>query len=262
MQLSLKNTFKTYAFMMSFALMLNAEQGENRENFEEERVKITRPLTLLEELEIEDSRYQEELEHAEDRLRDENRLDNSHPLAQMQMNANAAGSLNKFDAKYFHQDQNIFYGAKHIIHKTWTDGSIVEIEDHSLWKFSSYDTHVTRNWMASDLVYIYPNSKFFSSHKYELYNATLEQLVSASLVYGPNLINVRQTDIFDTSTRRIYLTDGSSWEISGTDFSLTDMWLSDEAIIIGLNNRWDSHSYPYILIHPNTNTWVRARLIY
>jgi len=157
-------------------------------------------------------------------------------------------------------------GAYHYPVSVSAFGDTVEIEDGSIWQVSSSDKSKTLNWMTSDVLVITQNTAWFSSYDYVIVNVSTGVDVKVNMLLGPyyNGAFTHWASAIDYSGRKLYLEDGSIWEVGGTWASYQDVldtWLPNDTILIGLNGD-SSPTTPNILINVNTNTWVKAKCVY
>lgn len=152
-----------------------------------------------------------------------------------------------------HCDQHWALGIDH-------DCNILELEDGSQWKIAEADSEELISWGHGDYVQISPHY-FSSSHEYYITNQDNESYVRANLVNAPHRDSPYAVTITGTSYRQsFYLSNGSCWKISSSDFLVVRNWCIDDLVIIGTNNEWFS-SYTHILINIHTNTFVRVQRI-
>ncbi len=143
-------------------------------------------------------------------------------------------------------------------------GEYIMLEDGSTWTTSKSDAHKTLNWLTSDLVVITANKDWFSSYMFRITNQNTGVSVKCNLSLGPiyNGIYTHWIVGINYFTQEICLEDGSIWKISGFDSSISDKWLVNDTIIIGVNDGFLSSSRPNILINVNTLTFARANCTY
>lgn len=134
-------------------------------------------------------------------------------------------------------------------------GEFVELEDGSFWEVESGDRYKTLNWLTGDTLIIKRNSEWFKSHKYRLINVTTGVEVRVNLYLGPvyNGIYTNWIVAIDQTKGNLLLQDGSLWQLSFAESSEYRNWLSNDTIIIGVNDGWFMGTYPNLLINVNTN---------
>jgi hypothetical protein len=78
--------------------------------------------------------------------------------------------------------------------------------------------------------------------------------VDANLYLNPlyNGVFTRYILEIDRVLGRVYLNDGTYWDVDFWDYSRLDSWLRNDTVIIGVNNS-SSILYPYTLINVNVN---------
>lgn len=136
-------------------------------------------------------------------------------------------------------------------------GETVELEDGSLWSIYSGDRYLTLNWLVTDDIVITPNWTWYSIFQYRLVNQQTGASVQASLTLGPIYAGFYTHWIvaIDYYNNQICLEDGSVWSMSAFDTSITNKWLINDTIIIGVNDGVLSSTRPNILINVNTNNY-------
>jgi len=142
-------------------------------------------------------------------------------------------------------------------------GDTVEIEDGSIWSVSSSDRYKTLDWLAGDTIIITPNHSWFSSYDFRLINQNTGASVPVVLSLGPvyNGIYTHWITAIDYNANQLCLEDGSVWSISGLDDSVSNKWVINDTVIIGINDGWWSGSRPNILINVNMVNYVRCKCL-
>lgn len=142
-------------------------------------------------------------------------------------------------------------------------GESVQLEDGSIWSVNPNDSYKTLNWLTSDIIWITPNSSWFSSYNYCLVNQNtgVAVEVNLSLFLNPvshSFYNHRIIAI-DDYRAMIWLEDGSVWSVYSMDYS--SRWQLNDTVIIGINDGWFADTRPNILINANITHYVRAACI-
>jgi hypothetical protein len=144
-----------------------------------------------------------------------------------------------------------------------TNGDEVTLMDGSVWQIRSYDRDQTRGWFATDEIIILPNTSFFSFYDYKLLNTITGAEVEANMLLSPILgtAYTRQILGFNDTYNYVYLTDGSVWSTSPSDYYLYKKWMVGDIVMIGANLGWDSYERPNILLNATYRTYIRANCI-
>jgi len=171
----------------------------------------------------------------------------------------------------YHDDLNI--GCYHNVTSKGANGEMFDIQDGSTWSVHHYDMYKVKQWREGDSILIGTSSYFFSSsldkssYRFEAYNRRSGSRVKVNLSQGPFPSKCRALERVNYD--RVYLNDGTCWEVSGFDTGLLRKWKwagkegsERHSIILGINNTLDSAWNPYILINVDTNEYVRARQSY
>jgi hypothetical protein len=139
-------------------------------------------------------------------------------------------------------------------------GDTIVLEDGSTWNLDSYNSAVIMSWKSSEPLFIYPNSSWFSSHKYYVYNQKSNTSVPVTLTKGPIIGGDFSLQIknIDYKKRLVYLNDDSVWQISSSDKYLLEDWENNDYIIVGHYSGW-WHSEKNILLNVNMYNHVRAQ---
>lgn len=143
-------------------------------------------------------------------------------------------------------------------------GDKVELEDGSVWSVCYEDTYKVLNWLTSDTIVITPNHEWFSAYNYRLYNQNTGISVAVNLKLGPiyNGIFTHWIAAIDKYNNKLVLSDGSVWEMSGDDYSISKKWLPNDTIIIGINDGWLSSIRPNILINVTMLNYARGTCLH
>ena len=170
-----------------------------------------------------------------------------------------------------------YYGiplAAHYVREIDPMGSIVTIEDGSIWTISPEDQWVVRNWQGIIDLTIQPNSLSLwnkllgtkPAYTYRLVNLYTGDSVAANLSLGPLAYDpyTLQIAAIDYFRGEIYLTNGQLWSVDLTSpcQQILTHWYSGNAVIAGTNDTWFSLGNPYILICVEDNNWLPAVRIY
>lgn len=159
-------------------------------------------------------------------------------------------------------DRAIYAPSQHVATVFSPDGRIVELEDESQWLITVKDVSKAAKWLTNDPIAIYPNKDFFwKATNYKLTNLSFNETVDVDLIRGPKLNSVytKYVTAVDTYFDSIYLNDGSRWDLSWADSSITRHWMPNDIVIVGDNYGWYSSSYPSILINVSLNQYVCAK---
>ncbi len=140
----------------------------------------------------------------------------------------------------------------------------LELEDGSHWKISNYHASTALNWLSTDLLTITQNNSLFKRN-HQILNNSNGTAIEATLFLGPLELGQYSRFIIwiDYFSRRITLSDNTSWEVSYLDYSIFKDWAINDYVIIGSNSEtfWDSSS-DALLINVNMNNHARAKQYY
>ena len=171
-----------------------------------------------------------------------------------QVDENAQSNLDEADKichhSYFYTSHpGVYHQAIAVSHF----GETVELEDGSVWSIHSWDHHKTLDWLASDILIISPNHSWFSSYLFRITNQNTGASVEANLSLGPIFNGLKTHWIIgiDYYNNLVFLEDGSSWNMSAFDSSVVSHWLTNDTVIIGINDGWLSTTRPNVLINVN-----------
>lgn len=144
-----------------------------------------------------------------------------------------------------------------------TSGDQVTLFDGSVWQIRSWDRDQTRGWLSTDEIVIMPNTNFFSFYDYKLLNRMTGVAVEANLYLSPILgsIFTRQIIGFNHDYNYIYLSDGTVWSTSPSDYYLYKQWYVGDIVLIGANVLGDSNIRPNILVNPRHHSYIRTNCI-
>jgi len=164
--------------------------------------------------------------------------------------------------------------APHFVRDIDPYGSMVTIEDGSIWTVSYEDQWIVRSWYGRTELSIQPNTLSFwnklsgtrPAYKYNLVNIYTGEAVAANLSIGPLAYdpNTRSIASIDYYRGEIYLNNGQIWKVdmSGTCFDVLNHWYPGNAVIAGTNDTWFSLGNPHILICVEDDNWLPAVRIY
>ncbi len=162
----------------------------------------------------------------------------------------------------------------HYLREKDPKGSLVTIEDGSIWSIYKDHQNTVKTWAANSKLTVKPAplsfwNKLFRSkpeYKYAVVNLQNGQTVGAELSFGPLKTNqnTKTIDRIDYTRGEIYLSDRTLWRI---DSSLPSMqffqeWQRDDAVILGTNDTWFSLGNPFILINVASDNWIAATRVY
>ncbi len=133
----------------------------------------------------------------------------------------------------------------------------VELEDGSFWKVRSGDMFKVLDWALNDDLSIVPNYGIVSG-RYSIINRETGQSVVADLVIGPEALgqNTHWIIGIDRWLGRVYLENGTYWDVRGIDQYLLSDWEINDTVILGDGaNEWLGH-HDSILINVNLDHYV------
>ncbi len=175
---------------------------------------------------------------------------------------------------WFGSSSSSYPAFTHFVRETDVQGSIVTIQDGSVWRVSDEDQYIVKKWSSRAEVAIKPNSLSFwnkltgsrPSYKYRLVNQYTGESVAANLSLGPFKYNpnTRKIDRIDYYQGEVYLNNGTIWKVdlSGPCSEILRDWQQGQAIICGSNDTWFSLGNPFILISVEKDNWLPATRIF
>lgn len=139
----------------------------------------------------------------------------------------------------------------------------VTIEDGSVWSASFSDSYKLYNWFKSDDLVIMPNSPF-SFYKYRIVNQDTLVSVDVNIILTPYLNGFATYRIVavDTFFDKVWLSDGSVWEMTPFDSYVLKTWVPGDIVIIGINDDYLHDLRPNVLINAYTTDYVRGTCLY
>jgi hypothetical protein len=142
-------------------------------------------------------------------------------------------------------------------------GDSITLEDGSIWAVSSSDSYKTLNWLTTDLLVITPNHEWFSMYEYCITNQNTGMTVRVTMVLGPLYDALFRNWIvaIDYVLDRVWLNDGSVWDMAIGDYTVLQKWLPGDTVIIGVNDGWFASYNPNILINVNVANYARGTCI-
>jgi len=135
----------------------------------------------------------------------------------------------------------------------------LELEDGSYWQVRSGDMYKVLSWALNDDLTITPNYTLYAG-QYLISNPTTGQSVAADLVIGPVDLgpNTHWVIAIDRWLGRVYLENGTSWDVRGLDQGLLSDWAINDTVILGDGaNEWFGR-HDSILINVNMDHYVYA----
>jgi len=135
----------------------------------------------------------------------------------------------------------------------------VELEDGSFWKVRSGDMHKVLDWALNDDLSVVPNYGIVSG-RYSIINRTTGQSVTVDLIVGPEDLgpNTHWISGIDRWLGRVYLENGTFWDVRGIDQHLLSDWEINDTVILGDGaNEWLGR-HDSILINVNLDHYVYA----
>jgi hypothetical protein len=128
-------------------------------------------------------------------------------------------------------------------------GDVVQLHDASKWQIARSGRQQVLYWVQSDDIFIKPCISWFSSNRYVLHNRTTNQAVEAQLINPPlpmgaytfRIVNIQPYE------RLVLLSDNTVWQV-GPDSNFSQ-WKIGQRLLVGVNNKWRTATYPHILIN-------------
>ncbi len=135
----------------------------------------------------------------------------------------------------------------------------IELEDGSFWKVRSSDMYKVLSWALNDDLSIAPNYGIYSG-RYLISNRTMGQSLTVDLIVGPEDLgpNTHWISGIDRWLGRVYLENGTYWDVRGIDQYLLSDWEVNDTVILGDGaNEWLGR-HDSILINVNMDHYVYA----
>lgn len=154
------------------------------------------------------------------------------------------------------QAKKIYYtsheGAFHRAVCVTYNGDQLTLEDGSVWSVASWDRWKTNDWLSSDTIMVSQNKWYFSSYQFMLINQNTGKEVEVNMLLGPLYAGYYTYWItgIDHFSNKVYLNDGSIWQMDAFDYAIIDQWLLNDTVIIGVNET-ANYFNPNILINVN-----------
>lgn len=147
----------------------------------------------------------------------------------------------------------------------YNGGQTIELFDYSCWYVNPFSRNTVRGWTQSDSIFIRPNSAWFSSYQYELYNLSTNEVVEVdfSSMYRDYQRFTQRIVKIDYFQRWVQLDDveGTVWQISFSETGF-DNWRVGDYLIVGVNKDWNFSYYPHILINVDCGVTYCEALFY
>ncbi len=138
----------------------------------------------------------------------------------------------------------------------------LELEDHSKWEIAPPDTYKVVGWEPQDKMVLTPHYSWFSIYKYQfsMTNLTRNSYVRVNFVSHPCDYKkmARWVISIDKFSNKLFLNDGTCWNIHPSDVPLFKEWDVNDFIVYGRNDQLLAQ-YPYLLIHVRLNHSIRAQ---
>lgn len=190
---------------------------------------------------------------------------------------NAPASPQKLNVRdrgfFFFDSPSPFESVTHYLKETDVKGSIVTIQDGSVWRIKESEQYIVKRWPVNSELTVKPNSltlwnKLTGSrpdHKFRLVNLKTNESVAASLSLGPFKFspNTRKIEDVDYGRGELYLNNGQIWKVdtTGPCQQILHDWRKGQAVICGSNDTWFSLGSPLIIISVEKENWLPATRI-
>lgn len=136
----------------------------------------------------------------------------------------------------------------------------IELEDGSFWRLLvSAEMNKVLSWAANDELVLTPSKSSFAG-QYLISNKITGQSVHADLIVGPyeQGIHTHWVVGIDDWLGRVYLENGTYWNVRGLDAHFLSDWAINDTVILGHGaNEWIGN-HDSILINVNLNHYVYA----
>jgi len=161
------------------------------------------------------------------------------------------------------------YGhAVHHLVGTGFYGDYVEFENWTRFVVRPADRYTVSYWPLGSDVYVTPNHGFFfgvfhSDYKYWLVNAGTQETVEVDLLQGPELFGALSEWItgINDYTGMLWLADGRVALVHPSDRAIMWNWQVNDHLVVGINDGFQSTSYPNILIDCPTLRYIRVKFV-
>lgn len=190
-------------------------------------------------------------------------------------NASASRSkLNTHERGFNFFKSTTYPAMQHFVRETDAQGSIITIQDGSVWSVKENDQEIVKSWPIHSELTIVPNALSFwnkltgsrPSHKYRIINLQSNQSVAVNLSLGPFKYNpnTRKIESIDYSRGEVYLNNGHIWKVdlNRTTMQIFRDWQIGQAVICGTNDTWFSLGSPFIIISVEKDNWLPATRVY
>lgn len=127
----------------------------------------------------------------------------------------------------------------------------IQLHDGSLWKVNAWDMYKIRDWASNDVLSL-SCTEFLYGEKYQIANSVTGQSVLVNLVDGPVLFgpNTHWVASIDHYAHRIYLENGTCWNVRYWDQNKLSEWAVNDTVILGDATGWWND---VLLINVNMN---------
>lgn len=139
-------------------------------------------------------------------------------------------------------------------------GDYITLEDGSGWTVKPKDSYICRTWFGTDLLVITPNANSFWGYDYCITNQNTKDVIEVNFFTGQSVQVVpgytRWIVYVDWLQDLVVLNDSTVWKMNFFDSIVVKKWKAGDIAIIGINDGWNSSSYPNVLINAQTNQWA------
>lgn len=135
----------------------------------------------------------------------------------------------------------------------------IELEDGSFWQVYPHDMFKVLSWALNDDLSVAPNYSIYAG-QYLITNHVTGDSLAADLIVGPVDLGPNTHWILgiDRWLGRVYLENGTFWDVRGLDRHLLADWEVNDTVILGDGaNEWLGH-HDSILINVNMDHYVYA----
>lgn len=157
-----------------------------------------------------------------------------------------------------------------VLYSRGIGGDWIQLADGSEWKISPENSYLVAQWRAGDQIFITQSDCGSCSFHYRLVNATRDVVVYANRLSKPlsYLTTAKTITAIDPHQERIFLSDGTYWEVTWVDDITIKSWHLGDLVMIGVNGGYNRGSYPILLINVSSDPydlsldqWVTAKQI-
>jgi hypothetical protein len=150
---------------------------------------------------------------------------------------------------------------EHVLTSVHLSLDSLELEDRSVWTIAPPDAYIVPGWQRGDKVILTPHNSWFSIYKFDYALSNIDRGNYVRVNFASHPCDYQKTARWiinlDTHSNRVFLSDGSSWQIHSDDAALFKSWTLNDFLIYGKNDQLFG-TYPFLLINGRLGHCVRA----